>query len=178
MCLNVNCYNDKINYWCMWTELQSNIGCKEGKLHWSPNPKGVCDFLGYHKWGLRFTGFAIYCYTGISQNEYPRQPHTYSLPCMAPSLPRPTAGQRTFPRAYRQLQPTPLSCIIFEGKTYVDLALAFGSSGAAWVWVTPALAWILQQQGHHALVYVNDYIGCERTYLAAWHKRPSTASSL
>ena len=35
--------------------LRNSIYHMEGKLHWSPNPEGVCDFLGNHKcW------FAIY----------------------------------------------------------------------------------------------------------------------
>ena len=34
------------NYRCICTE---RCRVTQGKLHWSPNPEGVCDFLGNHK---------------------------------------------------------------------------------------------------------------------------------
>ena len=62
-------HDDKMNYWCIFTE---RCRVAQEKLHWSPNPEGLCDFLGnrklpitiYGMGGLRFTDFVIYCYTG------------------------------------------------------------------------------------------------------------------
>ena len=33
--------------------------------------------------------------------------------------------------------------------------------------VMPAITWIMSRRGHHALVYVDDFVGCETTYLDA-----------
>ena len=75
-------------------------------------------------------------------------------------------------RAYRQLRADPLSVPLFritlDGVGYVDMALPFGCrTSRAGVRVMSAITWIMSRRGHHALVYVDDFVGCEATYLNA-----------
>ena len=75
---------------------------------------------------------------------------------------------------YRQLWGDPLSaalyCITLDSATYIDMALPFGcrTSGAACIRVTSANTWLMSRRGHHLLVYVDDFIGCEGHYLVAF----------
>ena len=82
MCPNVNSHDDKMNYRCICTE-RSRVAqtAQRESNSGSPNPEGVCDFLGRHKppmtingpGRLQFTGFVIYCYT---DTEYPGSAHS------------------------------------------------------------------------------------------------------
>ena len=66
MCPNVNCHDELLVH--MHRTQQNSTDCTDGKQHWSPNPEGICDFLGNFKppydrirhGGLRFTVFVIY----------------------------------------------------------------------------------------------------------------------
>ena len=65
MCPNMNCHNDKINYWCMWTEC-----CRVTQAAWRenytgpPNPEGVCDFLGNRKLPMIMYGMRVCDFLG------------------------------------------------------------------------------------------------------------------
>ena len=76
-------------------------------------------------------------------------------------------------RAYRQLRADPLAQplfgILIDGRWYVDVALPFScrTSGAACIHVTGAVAWLMRPQGFHALVYVDDFVGCKASLMRA-----------
>ena len=73
-------------------------------------------------------------------------------------------------RGYRQLRGDPLSAPLFgitlDGIGYVNVALPFGcrTSGAACVRVISAITWIMSRRGHHALVYVDDFVTARRAF--------------
>ena len=63
----------------------------------------------------------------------------------------------------------PLFIITLNGTSYVNVALPFGchTSGAACMRIMSGITWIMSRHGYHALVYVDDFVGCEATYLDA-----------
>ena len=117
---------------------------------------------------------------GIPRREFLGEPLLYSLPTVSMVGDRlRTLGHGSYiwaadvSRAYRQLRADPLAAplygITFGGSFYVDIALPFGcrSSGASCVRMTSALLWMLKKLGFHGLVYVDDFIGVEGSYLDA-----------
>ena len=117
---------------------------------------------------------------GIPRRQYLGVSHAYSLPSVS------EVGDRlkdlghgaymwsaNISRAYRQLRADPLSTplfsITYRDEMYIDIALPFGchSSGAACVCVTKAIAWMMKQEGYFAIVYVDDFLGAEGSFLLA-----------
>ena len=118
--------------------------------------------------------------SGIPRREYLGAPYIYTLPTVTQVGDRlhdlgPGAymWSADISRAYRQLRTDPLSsplfCITMDEQLYIDTALPFGcrSSGAACVRMTAAIRWMMSKRNWFTLVYVDDFIGVELTYLEA-----------
>lgn len=90
-------------------------------------------------------------------------------------------------RAYRQFRidplDTPLLGIEFDGGVYLDLCPSFGcrTSSAACQRVSNSLVYILAQEGHSVLAYLDDYASCHSSFKQAskgFHRIISCAKEL
>ena len=60
-----DCHDDKMNYRCVCTECCRVAQTeRREKLHWSPNPEGVCYFLGNRKPRMTIYGMGVCDFVG------------------------------------------------------------------------------------------------------------------
>lgn len=110
---------------------------------------------------------------GINTVNFFGKDISYSLPTIGDLIARiQQQGRGAFlwkadlARAYRQLRidplDTPLLAIKFQDKYYLDLCPSFGcrTSSAACQRVSNALAFIMANEGHTILAYLDDYASC------------------
>ena len=113
---------------------------------------------------------------GVAKNFFQGRPFTYTLPSasdLAAHLirnPVPSyLWKADLERAYRQLRSDPLDYplmgISHKGSIYLDVCPSFGCRGssAAQQRVSRAVCFLMQQQGHTVLAYVDDFCGVAPT---------------